>query len=535
MSPVAPDTGGFVVISQVRPENDQGDRPEGESSDAPVTLPKPLVSFYQGEPEALGTVQIFAGILLISIGVHMTILQSQGYRTIMTIIGVMFWSGILYIITGSLSVSASVKPTIRKVKASLGMNIFNVLVSSCGILLSFVDIGVFSPPLGDKALCAHYNGDVQCLGAFYVSPVVRGYASFTVMLFVLMFCIAVSTSVFASRTVCRASFHEMQVVIYQTTTLNVSDPSRDLPPDPAAALTCPIPSCLSEHGECRISIWMFPLRVAHLQNMIPGDLGKQQLGLAPPLGEASQTLTEETVIIMSTNANAGNVVILQHVSPQNSQRMESLQGQSKHPPHVPKHLVKFFRGEPEVLGVVQLFIGINHILFGVVFTITIDPIQFSSMRVLVKTSVIYWSGILYIISGSMSVAACYKPSLAKVKASLTLHVIINIAALVSLVILAAFLFSISVHYYYHHENDYCAYYKESETCEGEFAPATVFEGIGATLLLFTTLEFCIALSTSIFGCKTVCRTSYNEVAVVIYQTTNDPKPALSSDGAVTTP
>ncbi|XP_069803472.1 membrane-spanning 4-domains subfamily A member 4A-like [Dendropsophus ebraccatus] len=237
MSPVAPDTGGFVVISQVRPKNDQGDRPEGESSDAPVTLPKPLVSFYQGEPEALGTTQIFAGILLISIGIPLTRLQRYSYISLMTISGIMFWSGILYIIAGSLSVSASVKPTTGKVKASLGMNIFNVIVSTCGIILSAIDFGIFYSPSGNKAFCAHYNGDVQCLGAFYVPPVVRGILAFSLMLFVLMFCIAVSTSVFASRTVCRSSFHEMQVVIYQTTTLNVSDPSRAPPPDSSAALT----------------------------------------------------------------------------------------------------------------------------------------------------------------------------------------------------------------------------------------------------------------------------------------------------------
>ncbi|XP_044134333.1 membrane-spanning 4-domains subfamily A member 4A-like isoform X5 [Bufo gargarizans] len=201
MSPVAPDA--VVVITQVRPQNDQGNGPEElQSSNASGSIPKPVAEFYKGEPEVLG-----------------------------------------FIISGSLSVAASMKPTLGKVQASLVMNIFSSLVAISGMILAALDLsflGVFfGPYVLRQSYCAHYKSDTQkqCLGAFIPMPVYNGVAAFFLMLFTLIFCITISTSVFACRTACRSSFHENIVVIYQTTSLNVSDANRDVPLDSTAALT----------------------------------------------------------------------------------------------------------------------------------------------------------------------------------------------------------------------------------------------------------------------------------------------------------
>ncbi|XP_075696876.1 membrane-spanning 4-domains subfamily A member 4A-like isoform X2 [Rhinoderma darwinii] len=185
MSPVVPEAGGFVVISQIRPQNEQENGPEEEHScNAQANLPKPLVAFYRGEPEVLGTTLLFSGIILLSIGIFMAgaIDYRMNYVGIVLISSIPIWSGILYIISGSLSVAASVKPTVGK--------------------------------------------------AIYI-----GLILFILILFMLMFCITISTSVFACRTVCRSSFQELNVVIYQTTHLNISDTTRDVPPDSTIALT----------------------------------------------------------------------------------------------------------------------------------------------------------------------------------------------------------------------------------------------------------------------------------------------------------
>ncbi|XP_075184973.1 membrane-spanning 4-domains subfamily A member 4A-like isoform X2 [Anomaloglossus baeobatrachus] len=199
MSTVVPG-GGFVVISQVKPQNDQGNGPEeGEVCDAPARMPKEVETFFKGEPEVLGTLQIFTGILFISIGIVMALACTPRYHlSFVAISGIGIWSGIFFIISGSLSVSASLKPTVGKVKSVLVMNIFTSLAAAAGIIMAIIDlcISLYYP----RAYCGYYKNDLRCIGAFSLNV----------------------------------------VVIYQTTSLTAPDTSKDVPPDSTAALTSPL-------------------------------------------------------------------------------------------------------------------------------------------------------------------------------------------------------------------------------------------------------------------------------------------------------
>ncbi|CAN2391456.1 Membrane-spanning 4-domains, partial [Pristimantis euphronides] len=243
MSSVVSDAGGFVVISQVTPHCGHGSESEEPSQNAPANMPKPVVKFYRGEPEVLGITQIFSGFLLLSLGILFLIVSSDllYYMTgIVILCGLPIWSGILFIISGSLSVSASVKPTVGKVKSSLVMNIFSCLAAVPGIIITAMELGLHGYDYRVKAYCAHYNNDNRCIGAFNSTAVNSGILSYFLLLFILMFCISISTSVFACKTVCRTSFQEISVVIYQTTSLNVSDTTRDVPPNYTQAVTSDI-------------------------------------------------------------------------------------------------------------------------------------------------------------------------------------------------------------------------------------------------------------------------------------------------------
>ncbi|XP_073511325.1 membrane-spanning 4-domains subfamily A member 4A-like isoform X2 [Phyllobates terribilis] len=226
MSTAVADAGGVVVISQVRPQSDQGNGPEeGETGAAPTSMPKQVVTFYRGEPEVLGTAQIFTGILFISIGILTSIVYSRRYYFYMPVSarsGIAIWSGIL-------------------VKSGLVMNIFSTLAAACGIILAILDL-LFRPYYLRSLYCAHYNNDLQCIGAFRLESLLIGITFFTLMLFLMMFCITISTSVFGCKTVCRSSFNETVVVIYQTPSLNVPDTTKDCPPDSPAALTSALKS-----------------------------------------------------------------------------------------------------------------------------------------------------------------------------------------------------------------------------------------------------------------------------------------------------
>ncbi|XP_075135968.1 membrane-spanning 4-domains subfamily A member 4A-like isoform X3 [Leptodactylus fuscus] len=219
---VVPDAGDFAVIYQVNPQTEQRNGPEQESCHTPASLPKPIATFYSGEPELLGTTQIFTGILLLSFGLLMTIVftATTYHFGLVIVTGVPLWSGIL-------------------IKSSLAMNVVGAVTAGFGIILTAFEISlpIFTPNFLEWPYCAHYQRDVQCIGNFVIMPVYICFLSFILMLSTLMFCITISTSVFACRTVCRRSLQNMTVVIYQTTSLNVTNPSRDLPPDSAAAMS----------------------------------------------------------------------------------------------------------------------------------------------------------------------------------------------------------------------------------------------------------------------------------------------------------
>ncbi|XP_063799597.1 membrane-spanning 4-domains subfamily A member 4D-like isoform X2 [Pseudophryne corroboree] len=183
----------------------------------------------------------------------------------------------------------------------------------------------------------------------------------------------------------------------------------------------------------------------------------------------------------------GGFVTIAQDEPQNNAPPKTRKNSA--PTTTSKRLVKFFQGEPESLGVTQIIIGVTQIVLGIVLTAICHVGRCIFFSIFIFTGVTYWSGIMYIISGSLSVAASYKPTVGK----------------------------------------------PSQDCDGNFRPLPLLLGIVSLQFILTVLEFCVTLSTSIFGCKAVCGTSNNEVNVVIYQTTSLSAPnttAASTDGDI---
>ncbi|XP_063799593.1 membrane-spanning 4-domains subfamily A member 4A-like isoform X1 [Pseudophryne corroboree] len=224
----------------------------------------------------------------------------------------------------------------------------------------------------------------------------------------------------------------------------------------------------------------------------------------------------------------GGFVTIAQGGPQNIVPPETQKNNA--PTTTPKPLIKFFQGEPESLGVTQIVIGITQIVLGIVLTVICHKGRCAVFDIFIYSGVTYWSGTMYIISGSLSVAASYKPTVGKVNSSLVLNIISSVAAAIAMIIFCIFFPHTSMSYYYYLSFDtvLCAYYQPSQDCDGEFRPLPLLLGIVSILFILTVLEFCVALSTSVFGCKTVCRTSYNEVAVVVYHTASANVPGQSA-------
>ncbi|XP_068098828.1 membrane-spanning 4-domains subfamily A member 4A-like [Hyperolius riggenbachi] len=191
--------------------------------------------------------------------------------------------------------------------------------------------------------------------------------------------------------------------------------------------------------------------------------------------------------------------------------------------NLPKPVQKFFEGEPEALGATQIIIGIWICITGILFTLITEIM----LAPLFYSGVTYWTGTAYIICGSVSVSASILPTVGKVKSILVLNIICSVVAGIAIALLSI---SLALQYLSSYMV-YCAYHGPSKTCEGEYSQKVAIVGLVSIHLILAVLMFCISISSSVFGCKTVCRGSINEVNIVLYQSKSLNAPGAPHEAA----
>ncbi|KAM8968095.1 membrane-spanning 4-domains subfamily A member 4A [Sarcophilus harrisii] len=159
------------------------------------------------------------------------------------------------------------------------------------------------------------------------------------------------------------------------------------------------------------------------------------------------------------------------------------------------HLQAFLKGEPKVLGTVQIMVALINFTLGMVLILT-SLANFHYLRnFLLHTGYLFWGPIFFIISGVLSIVAENKTTNALVQTSLAMNAVSSVAAVLGIIFLSFNLTYMQYSYYF------CLRTVVSESC---FGGIMLSVGINGTLLILTILELAISLTVSSFGCKATC-------------------------------
>nr|XP_004667624.2 membrane-spanning 4-domains subfamily A member 8 [Jaculus jaculus] len=156
--------------------------------------------------------------------------------------------------------------------------------------------------------------------------------------------------------------------------------------------------------------------------------------------------------------------------------------------------------EGKVLGAIQILIGLVHISLGSVMATVLSG---SYIPVSFYGGFPFWGGIWFIISGSLLVAAENQPnSTCLLNGSVGLNIFSVICSAVGIILFITDLSLVGTY------TDY-GYYSRYDSWGVN--PGMAVSGV---LLIFCLLEFCVACTSSHFGCKLAC-CQYNNESVVI--------------------
>ncbi|KAK2911992.1 hypothetical protein Q8A67_004125 [Cirrhinus molitorella] len=119
----------------------------------------------------------------------------------------------------------------------------------------------------------------------------------------------------------------------------------------------------------------------------------------------------------------------------------------------------FFKAQPKALGTVQIMIGVMVFILGIVLTANdARYLDFS-----VYSGITYWGSVIYISTGSLSVAAQNKLNPCVVKASLGMNVISAITAGISIVFTGIAMGTARFHRNCYYNSYDCTYEEDGET------------------------------------------------------------------------
>ncbi|KAJ7992107.1 hypothetical protein DPEC_G00275120 [Dallia pectoralis] len=162
-------------------------------------------------------------------------------------------------------------------------------------------------------------------------------------------------------------------------------------------------------------------------------------------------------------------------------------------------LGRFRLGHPKALGTVQIMTGLVILLIGIVMASSQAQ---DSLGVL--SGIFVWGSMIYVIAGSLTVAADNQLNQCLVKGSLGMNVVATIISLVGIILYSIETAGTQLYFScYNPFNQGQNNYYGSSNCPGAYW--TRSSGISGVMLVLSLLEFIVSICVSSFGCKAVCQ------------------------------
>ncbi|XP_007497621.2 membrane-spanning 4-domains subfamily A member 4A-like [Monodelphis domestica] len=99
------------------------------------------------------------------------------------------------------------------------------------------------------------------------------------------------------------------------------------------------------------------------------------------------------------------------------------------------YLQNFLKGEPKVLGTVQIMIALMNFALGMII-ILVQPRRYLHERFFLSTGYIFWGTAFFLVSGSLSIAAENKTTNTLVQSSLAMNTVSAVAAGLGIIFLS---------------------------------------------------------------------------------------------------
>ncbi|NWX53959.1 M4A12 protein, partial [Promerops cafer] len=203
----------------------------------------------------------------------------------------------------------------------------------------------------------------------------------------------------------------------------------------------------------------------------------------------------------TTVTDAGSVRIITEVIPATDPRAAQLASGSQAPARTSFQAQGFQRAHPRVLGTIHIFTGIVHICFGIILTLSHQR----NPSLPVASGILFWLGILLLVSGSLLVESERRDSPVLVKTCCVVNVGVVLGTLVAMGIHGTAITR---------KMPGCEnpgpFQKRPEWClsmDGKI----LSNGLDSTFVLLDLLEFCVAVAVLAFGYDAVRQHTYTQL------------------------